>query len=440
MTAWQQGKLQGLLAGLLLVLLTLPACQASRVPQPPPVPGAGRQFPGAKLTLYGLAPELREEDEQALIATFEKATGATIAVIPMAHQREDAYIELQRMSKAGKVDILTLDIIWPAAFAEQLAELEPPLREAAKAHFPAYLASGMHQGKLLAIPLYASVGMLYSRADLLSKYGFSHPPATWEELERMARVIQEGERRKEPGFTGFVWPGSPYEGLTCFGVELQYSHGGNCFLDFRTGKPNVTSPRAQAAFRQAQGWVGTISPSDVTSYTTPDALYVFDQGMAAFMRGWPTAYDVLASSTSLVRGKVSMSVLPHAAGPYPSAGALGGWMLGISKATKEPEVARHFVAYMTSPAVQAWRAKESGAPPTLPALYRDQAILAAQPHLRELEPIIQAGIARPSSVAGPRYPKVSQVYYQGLWAILRGSPVESVTPLMQRDLSGVLSR
>ena len=115
-------------------------------------------------------------------------------------------------------------------------------------------------------------------------------------------------------------------------------------------------------------------------------------------------------------------------------------MLGVSRQAVDPEAARLYVRYMTSPEVQAWRAKLNGTPPSLPALYRDAEILEAQPQLAMMEPIVQRAIVRPSSFTGTRYKALSQVYYQGLSAMLRGSPVESVAPLMQADLTNLLSR
>jgi len=428
------------LAGLMLSLMGLPACRSTQPDVPPPVPGSTRQHQGVELRLFGYAPELRPSRERALIRAFEDATGITMRVIPLPDASEEAYVALQRLTLEGAVDVLTLDVIWTAAFAPSLLDLGPELGVAAGEHFPATLANGMWNGKLLAVPLYATVGMLFSRTDLLAQYGYSRPPTTWEELEAMARTLQTGERQKTAGFAGFVWPGRPYEGLTCFGLEVQWSHGAGSFVEEATRQPNVTSPPAIAAYRRAQSWVGRISPSSVNSYESPDAVHVFRQGLAAFMRGWATSYGYCDSPRSPIRGKFTISELPHAAGPHPSAGTLGGWMLGIARQTAHPEAARLFVRYMTSPEVQAWRAKRDGTPPSLPALYRDAEILALQPHLAAVEPILQRAIVRPSAITGDRYEELSQVYSQGLSAILRGSPPQIVAPLMRNDLANLLSR
>ena len=44
------------------------------------------------------------------------------------------------------------------------------------------------------MPWFGDFGMLYYRTDLLKKYGYKRPPASWTQLFQMAKKIQDGER------------------------------------------------------------------------------------------------------------------------------------------------------------------------------------------------------------------------------------------------------
>ena len=147
--------------------------------------------------------------------------------------------------------------------------------------------------------------LLY-RTDLLRRYGYREPPKTWDELERMARRIQAGERaRGVKDFWGFVWQGAPGEGLTCSGLEWQIGDGGGRIIeDDKT--ISVNNPQTIRAWQRATRWVGSISPPGVTAYAKWDAENAWSSGKVAFLRGWASDYSLISvhkppvNTTSLV--------------------------------------------------------------------------------------------------------------------------------------------
>ncbi len=77
--------------------------------------------------------------------------------------------------------------------------------------------------------------------------------------------------------------------------------------------------------------------------------------------------------------------------------------------------------------------------PTLPALYEDKDVLAAQPWFGRLLPVFQNAVARLSTVTGPNYNKVSTTFFQTTNKILNGQVsvdegVESMESKIKRDL------
>jgi trehalose/maltose transport system substrate-binding protein len=101
-----------------------------------------------------------------------------------------------------------------------MLDLKDALRGELSDELPQAVENATVKGRVVAAPLFVEYGMLYYRTDLLKRYGFSHPPRTWKELEAESSRIQAGERRRgHTDFWGYVWQGADYEGLTCNALE-----------------------------------------------------------------------------------------------------------------------------------------------------------------------------------------------------------------------------
>ncbi len=133
--------------------------------------------------------------------------------------------------------------------------------------------------RVVAIPFNVPIGDLEYRADLLPKYGYKHPPKTWDELESMAQRIEAGERAGgKKDFWGYVWQGTAAETLTCNALEWQVSEGGGNILE-DDGTISVNNPVAIRAWLRAKRWIGGISPPSVLAYRERDTMNVFDAGV-----------------------------------------------------------------------------------------------------------------------------------------------------------------
>src|SRR5436190_8802652 len=49
---------------------------------------------------------------------------------------------------------------------------------------PGLVENNTVRGKLIAVPYFVEISLLYYRRDLLGKYHFVEPPRTWNELEQ----------------------------------------------------------------------------------------------------------------------------------------------------------------------------------------------------------------------------------------------------------------
>ncbi|MFM1948724.1 MAG: hypothetical protein RL706_745 [Pseudomonadota bacterium] len=332
-------------------------------------------------------------------------------------------------AKSSDIDVVQIDTVWPGLLKDHLADLKPYSKGIEAEHFPAIIANNSVNGKLLGMPWYTDAGLLYYRSDLLKKYGL-RVPQTWEELTHSAAKVQAGERAKgDSDFHGFVFQAKAYEGLTCNAIEWVGGQGGGTVVN-PDGEITIRNAQAAKALNLAASWVGTISPTGVLNYEEEEARGVFQNANALFMRNWPYAWSLMQKSDSLVKGKVGVAKLPG----NPSAAALGGWQLGVSKYSKHQAVAADLVMYMTSAAVQKTRAIDGSFNPTLPALYKDKDVIAANEFMGSLAEVFANSVARPTTATGLKYPQVSQSFWNAAHEVMskRATGEEAVAKLDSR--------
>ncbi|MDE3232044.1 MAG: ABC transporter substrate-binding protein [Pseudomonadota bacterium] len=332
-------------------------------------------------------------------------------------------------AKSSDIDVVQIDTVWPGLLKDHLADLKPYSQGVESQHFPAIIANNSVNGKLLGMPWYTDAGLLYYRTDLLKKYGL-RVPQTWEELTQTALKVQTGERAKgDTDFHGFVFQAKAYEGLTCNAIEWVGGQGGGTVVN-ADGEITIRNAQAAKALNLAASWIGSISPAGVLNYEEEEARGVFQNANALFMRNWPYAWALMQKNDSLVKGKVGVAKLPG----NPSAAALGGWQLGVSKYSKHPAIAADLVMYMTSAAVQKTRAIHGSYNPTLPALYKDKEVLEANEFMGALAEVFANSVARPTTATGLKYPQVSQSFWNAAHEVMskRATGEEAVTKLESR--------
>jgi trehalose/maltose transport system substrate-binding protein len=354
------------------------------------------------------------------VRAWERKTGHAVRLVSAPNSSSERLALYQQLlaARAPDIDVLQIDVVWPAILARHLVDLAPHAKSQRGHHFRLLVANNTVNGRLVAMPWFADAPLLYFRKDLLARHRLA-VPHDWEALAAAARRIQDAERAGgHAGLWGYVWQGRAYEGLTCGALEWIASEGGGRVVE-EDGRISVDNARAARALERAARWVGAISPPGVLNYAEEETRGVFQSGNAVFMRNWSYAWPLANAAGSPVRGMVGVAPMP-AGGSGRRAATLGGWQLAVSRYSAHPELAAELVMHLASAAEQKRRAIAGGYPPTIPALYRDAEVLRANPFYGALAEAIEHSVPRPSAVTGRRYNRVSSAFWNAAHEVLAG--------------------
>ena len=365
---------------------------------------------------------------------FVRETGIRVEHLP-SPETSLGQLDLARKllrERSTSPDLLGVDVIWPQIIDEYLLDLKPHFSSELSSLDPELVASYTVNGKVVAIPYHIQIGVLAYRSDLLRKYGYTHPPATWDELEKMAARIQAGERAEgKKDFWGYVWQGAAAEGLTCNALEWQVSQGGGRIIE-RNKTISVNNPAAIQSWQRAARWVGWISPPGVLSYTEADATNVWASERAAFWRTWEWKYRLAQWRESTLPDLTGYTSVPG--GATARVGVLGGTGLAVSRFSAHPQEAMTLLRFFINDEFASERNLAPAPGRSQPELY-DLPWLGGDNARSKKSSSRPRIITRPSDVTGQAYEKVSKAYMQAVHSVLTHERSASdAAALLEREL------
>jgi len=375
------------------------------------------------ITFIGWGPATQHElsMDQNVFEQFSRQTGIRVDFIPGPESMTERLGLYHRYlgARSSTPDVYYIDVVWPAVLADQMVDLNQYLAKESSDQLETQLRNDTVNGRLTSMPFNTELGVLYYRADLLRKYGYRNPPATWDELEKMAARIQAGERAGgNKDFWGYVWQGAAYEGLTCNALEWQVSYGGGSMIE-PDGSITVNNSRSIEAMKRARRWIGTISPPSVIAFKEQDSRNVLHVGNAAFARDW--LWRQFSGESLLPNPKAMIAIALLPSGPAGRASTLGGQSLAISKYSHHPQEAAALVRYLTSHDEQLTLWKKHAMLPTRREFYSSPEYLQDRPGIAQLwRDLGSVAVARPSTVSGQHYEEVSKAYFSTVHSILAG--------------------
>src|SRR3989440_7040305 len=334
-------------------------------------------------------------------------------------------------ARSGSIDVMSIDVVYPAEFASNgwILDLTSKWPASDRANYlQGPIQSCTYQGKVVAAPLRTDLGVLYYRTDIIST-----PPNTFETLTSLAK--SNASKTKY----GYVWQGSQYEGLVCDFVEVLAGYGGTVLDPSDSKKVTINSPQGVQALTEMVSWVGTISPTSVTTFTEEPCRQAFQNGDAIFMRNWPYAYSLGNDpAKSKVAGKFDIVSLPYGGSGTVGHSTTGGWNMAINAFSKNPDASWSFIKYMLGPEAQKTLAVKGSFTPALKSVYDDADVKAKQPLFTKLAPILQNALPRPVSAVYPDLSNIIQTHVHR--ALTKAATPTDALSVLQTQLQALVSK
>lgn len=351
---------------------------------------------------------------------------------------DDQRLQLARRLTGNdtSLDVMALDVVWTAEFAEAgwalpLSDDPAGLAEAdATANtLPGPLETAKWQDKLYAAPITTNTQLLWYRADLIPQ-----PPTTWDGM------VAEATRLHAAGGPSWIAvQGKQYEGLMVWFNTLLESAGGQVLSDDGERVTLTDTPEHRAATVKALQIIKSVAtaPGADPSITQTDettARLALEQGKAALEVNWPYVLPSLLANA--VKGGVPFLPLnqdPSLTGaindvgsfspsdeqfrtafdasrpvfgfaPYPGVQpgdparvTLGGLNLAVARTTQHRAEAFEAIRCLRNVENQRYTSVEGGLPAVRASLYDDPAFQAKYPQYEIIRDQLTNAAVRPAS-------------------------------------------
>jgi multiple sugar transport system substrate-binding protein len=231
----------------------------------------------------------------------------TIRQFSLPRSSDDQRLQLARRLSADDrtLDVMAMDVIWTAEFAEAGWALpltdDPAGRaevDATTDTLPGPLATASWKHRLYAAPVTTNTELLWYRPDLMDK-----PPATWNAM------VDEATRLHAAGKPSWIGvQASQGEGLVVWFNTLLESGGGQVLSDDGSKVTLTDTPAHRAATVDALRILKSVAtaPGADPSITRTDAgtsRLAFEQGKSALEVNWP--YALASMLGNAVQGGVA---------------------------------------------------------------------------------------------------------------------------------------
>jgi multiple sugar transport system substrate-binding protein len=354
-----------------------------------------------------------------------------IQALPTDADQQRELIVRRLAAKDSAVDIVGMDVIWTAEFA-QAGWIKPwtgaLVRQSTEGDLPGPLQTARYKGRLWVAPFTSNAQMLFYRKDRVKT-----PPKTWDEM--LAAAVRIGANGKIQA------QGARYEGLTVWFNSLVNSAGGTILApDGNTVTLGAPAVKAAAVIHNLAA--SPAADPALENNKEDEARLGFEKGTSSFevnyTFAWASANDAVTKAADPAakkkaeqfRSSIGFARWPSVYANRPSRVTLGGINLGVGAYGKHIPLAFQAALCLRQPANQIPASIKGGLLPTTAKLFDDPQIKKAFPFANILKAELKDGVARPVT---PFYSDISQAIQRSL------HPERSINPPSTiKDMKGKL--
>ncbi|MGI8754650.1 MAG: ABC transporter substrate-binding protein [Acidimicrobiales bacterium] len=268
-------------------------------------------------------------------------------------------------AKDANIDIVGMDVIWTAEFAEAgwIKAIPTDIAKAVtKGRLKPAVDTATYKGQLYAAPFNSNAEMLWYRTNLTKT-----PPETWAQV-----IDQASALRKQGKPDQILGQGQRYEGLVVWFTSLLESAGGHVLNAAGTKVSLEPGPTRKALEIMRDLSRSPSTPANFATAREDDARLAWETGDAAFMTNYSFVWPSANANAPKVAKDMRWARFPAVEAGRPSKVAIGGFNLGVGAYSKHADQAFQAVRCLVGEKNQIANATGGGLLPVTASLYDDK--------------------------------------------------------------------
>jgi multiple sugar transport system substrate-binding protein len=293
-----------------------------------------------------------------------------VELLPTDASQQREQLVRRLAAKDSTVDIIGMDVIWTAEFANAgwvKSWPESLAKQVTSNVFPSVIETASFEGKVYGAPFNTNTQLLWYRKDLVPK-----PPTTWDQM------IDEAEKLGPDNAGTIQVQANKYEGFTVWATALIESAGAQ-ILSGPEAVALQRKPTEEALAVMGRLANSTAAPTDISTSDEDSARLGFEAGDSAFMVNYTFAYASAQTEAPDIGKEMGFAKYPEVVAGKPSRPPLGGFNVAVGAYSEHPDQAFEAAACVSNRRSQETAVELDALPPSREDLYSTKTVQKAFP-------------------------------------------------------------